>query len=105
MERILVVDDEERILLSFRRFLKDKGYQVLTAGNGEEAISAVSGNDINLIIMDINMPGINGLEAFQKIKENKPKIPIKYMCLYLHLRSRRPEPRALPYGEYGYAYT
>ncbi|MFA5928770.1 MAG: sigma-54 dependent transcriptional regulator [Candidatus Margulisiibacteriota bacterium] len=79
MERILIVDDEASILHSFRRILKDKGYDVFTAQNGEEAIIQATAADFNLIIMDINMPGVNGLEAFKKIKLAKPKIPIIMM--------------------------
>ncbi|MFC1478053.1 sigma-54-dependent transcriptional regulator [Candidatus Margulisiibacteriota bacterium] len=82
MERILIVDDEESILHSFRRILKNKDYEIVTAKNGEKAINYASNTDINLIIMDINMPEMNGLEAFRKIKQVKPKIPIIMMTGY-----------------------
>ena len=79
MEKILIVDDEENILVAFKRILKDKGYEVHTATNGEDAINCAKKKDINLILMDINMPGINGMEAFHKIKEKKSKVPIIMM--------------------------
>jgi len=79
MEKILVVDDEENILTAFNRILEDKGYNITTASNGTQAINLANNNKFDLIIMDINMPEINGLEALKKIKELKPKTPIIMM--------------------------
>ena len=79
MEKILIVDDEENILHSFNRVLSDKGYEVFTARSGAEAIQFASDNEVNLVLMDINMPEMGGMEAFQKIKAVSPKVPIIMM--------------------------
>lgn len=67
--RVLVVDDE----LSIRSFIKvnleARGYQVLTAANGQEAIDAVRKGKPDLIILDIVMPGMNGFEACRIIRK------------------------------------
>ena len=79
MEKILIVDDEENILHSFNRVLSDKGYEVFTARSGAEAIQFASENEVNLVVLDINMPEMGGMEAFQKIKAVSPKVPIIMM--------------------------
>ncbi|KQC11149.1 MAG: Fis family transcriptional regulator [Smithella sp. SDB] len=72
-ETILVVDDEESICQSLKAILTDEGYQVLVAGSGEEAIKIVDEEMPQLVLLDIWLPGIDGLETLQAIKKINPK--------------------------------
>jgi CheY-like chemotaxis protein len=66
---ILVVDDEPEVRQLVVEFLETRGYQTLTAASGEEAVSVVRQDQPDLILMDIMMPHMNGLEALQRIRE------------------------------------
>ncbi|MCI0469150.1 MAG: response regulator, partial [Nitrospirae bacterium] len=79
---ILIVDDEKNVLSSFRRILSEDGYEIFTASAAEEGLTAARQNAIDLLIMDIKMPGMNGLEAFSKFKEIDPAMLIIIMTAY-----------------------
>jgi len=76
MQTILVVDDE----LSMREFLKilleKEGYRILTAADGTEALSLAGQNPIDLVVSDIRMPGISGLELLAALKEKNADLPV-----------------------------
>ncbi|WP_066891110.1 response regulator transcription factor [Clostridium nigeriense] len=74
-ERILIVDDEKEIRDLIDIYLKGEGYETLKAENGEEALSILGENDVDLIILDIMMPKVNGIEACLKIREER-EMPI-----------------------------
>jgi len=67
--RILVVDDEHLIRWSLEQSLKKQGYDVVTAGNGEDALKLVQEETPELMLLDIQLPGIDGLEVLAKVKE------------------------------------
>ena len=81
-ESILMVDDEQGILVWGREFLKNYGYNVATAENGEKAITKMresisqSGNGFDLVILDLNMPGMGGYKCFQELVKIKPEIKV-----------------------------
>jgi len=75
MKTILVAEDKERNYILMTYILK-RSYQVLRAKNGLEAIEAADQGGIDLILMDIKMPLMDGLEATAKIKEKHPELPI-----------------------------
>jgi two-component system, NtrC family, nitrogen regulation response regulator NtrX len=68
-DTILVVDDEESICQSLKAILSDEGYQVLVAGSGEEAVKIVEEEMPQLVLLDIWLPGMDGLETLKAIKE------------------------------------
>jgi two-component system response regulator (stage 0 sporulation protein F) len=72
-KKILIVDDEEKIRTLLEKFLTKKGYQALTATNGQEAIEKVKTDSPLVVLLDIRMPGMDGLAAMKKIKEVSPK--------------------------------
>ena len=74
MATILIVDDEERIREVVKEYCLLEDYNVLEASDGLEALEMVKNNDIDLIVLDVMMPKLDGLSAFSKIKEIK-KIP------------------------------
>lgn len=72
---ILIVDDEKEIRDLVEIYLKSEGYNTIQAADGLEAIEAVKDNDIDLVILDVMMPNLNGIEACLKIREMK-EMPI-----------------------------
>ena len=73
-EKILVVDDEEMIRDLCYHILNGEGYQVAVASNGDAALAELEQNDVDLLISDIKMPGMDGLELFERVKELKQDI-------------------------------
>ncbi|MBC2713618.1 MAG: response regulator transcription factor [Desulfosarcina sp.] len=69
-EKILVVDDEEDILELVRYNLVREGYAVVCAASGEEALKAAASEPVDLIILDLMLPGIDGLDVARRLKEN-----------------------------------
>ncbi|MBI3584071.1 MAG: response regulator [Nitrospinae bacterium] len=69
MIRILVVDDEPEAGNVLKRYLTKKGYQVFTALSGEDAVNIVKEERPHIVLLDIRMPGMGGIEALKKIKE------------------------------------
>lgn len=72
---ILVVDDEAEIRNLLEIYLSNEGYEVIKASNGEEALEIVNNNDIKLIVLDVMMPKMDGIETCKRIRE-KMNIPI-----------------------------
>ncbi|MCX5896115.1 MAG: response regulator [Proteobacteria bacterium] len=75
-EKILLIDDEENILMLYEHELLDEGYQVLLANNAREGIEKLKRESVDLVILDIRMPAMDGLEALGKILGLKKEIPI-----------------------------
>lgn len=75
-EKILVVEDEEGLRLLYEEELKAEGYEILTAQNGKEAIQQLEEKKPDLIILDIVMPVMDGMETLGRIVGRERKIPI-----------------------------
>lgn len=75
-EHILIIDDEQSIQESVKMILEYEGYSVETAGNGIAGISAVAQHDIDAVLLDIKMAGLDGFEVLSKIREDRPLLPI-----------------------------
>ncbi|MFB3819842.1 MAG: response regulator [Candidatus Methylomirabilales bacterium] len=69
MARVLVVDDEPDAVELLQEFLTGKGYEVVTACNGEEAIRRVKADRPHLILLDVRMPGMTGLEVLKQVRQ------------------------------------
>ena len=76
MKKILVVEDEDGLRLLYQEELEAEGYEVITARNGKEAIQELEKSRPDLIILDIVMPVMDGMEALGKIVGKDRKIPI-----------------------------
>ena len=74
--RILVVDDEESIRDLLRLVLTGEGYSVVTASGGEEAIGYLKAQQFDLVITDLVMPGVNGVEVLRVAKRIDPNYPV-----------------------------
>ncbi|MDH5493168.1 MAG: response regulator, partial [Myxococcales bacterium] len=64
---ILVVDDEKNIRRTLRMVLESGGFQVLDAESAEAALSLIGGGEVDLVILDIRLPGMSGIEALERI--------------------------------------
>lgn len=76
METVLVCDDDIAILESIEIYLKAEGFNVLKAESGEQALNIIAQNEIQCLLLDIMMPGIDGLQTTLKIREQKKNFPI-----------------------------
>jgi two-component system nitrogen regulation response regulator NtrX len=75
-KRILVVDDEKSILDSLAGILADEGFDPVCAGSAEEGLRMIDEGDIDLVLLDIWMPGMDGLAALAEIKKREPGLPV-----------------------------
>lgn len=80
--KILVVDDDKDFSRNVRDILELKDYEVVTAYDGFGALELVKQNGFNLVLMDVRMPGMDGVEAFKKIKETSPDTPVIMVTAY-----------------------
>ncbi|MDY6952257.1 MAG: response regulator [Thermodesulfobacteriota bacterium] len=82
-ERILVVDDELDMLMLLRMIIEDNtDYEVETTNNPSEALKMFSEKDYNLVISDLKMPGMDGVELFSELIEMKPGTPVIIITAY-----------------------
>jgi two-component system nitrogen regulation response regulator GlnG len=82
MATILVVDDDIQLRNSFDKLLTEEGHHVSTAPTGEVAIEMIRESSPDLVVTDVRLPGMNGLETFKAIREMDPKIPVIVMTAF-----------------------
>ena len=75
-EKVLVVDDDEHFRVLARSLLEPDGFEVLEAENTEQCLSALQRQAVNAVILDMVMPGCDGIEAVGEIKRRFPRLPI-----------------------------
>jgi len=82
--KILIVDDHELFRDRLRRFISETSDMVVAdeAGNGYEALDKASKNDFDMVVLDINMPGISGLDVLQELKSRKPYLSILMLSMF-----------------------
>ena len=85
--RILVVDDDPKILSLMRRGLSFAGYAIDTAADGEEALAVARDNPPDLVVLDVMLPGLDGVEVCRRLRAGEPELPI----LMLTARDRVPD--------------
>ncbi|MBN1164950.1 MAG: sigma-54-dependent Fis family transcriptional regulator [Candidatus Krumholzibacteriota bacterium] len=73
---VLLVDDEDTIRMFLEKTLRDEGYEALTAATGEEALRLVTSNLPDLVLLDLKLPDINGIEVLQHIKNEVPEVSV-----------------------------
>ena len=74
--RILIADDEKNIRLTISQALGEMGLEIDTAVNGEEALMKLKDSNFDLILLDLLMPGINGMEVLQKLSKERPEVRV-----------------------------
>ena len=77
--KILIIDDEAAIRSSLTGALKDENYEVMAAGSGEEGLDFVANNPYDIVLLDVWMPGIDGMETLKRIKSVVPDLPVIIM--------------------------
>ena len=96
---ILIVDDEEGIVKTLSGILSDEGYQVVTRSNGADALQAINADPPQLVLLDIWMPQMDGIETLQKIKELVPGLTVVMMSGHGSIESAV---KAIKLGAYDY---
>ena len=86
MKRVLIADDEPSIRKLYERELKREGYEVHIASSGEEALKLVREVKPDLVVMDIRMPGMDGIEALNRILEERNELPVVINTAYSSFR-------------------
>ncbi|MEO2013293.1 MAG: response regulator [Fuerstiella sp.] len=81
-KRILIVDDEPNMLITLSDILQEEGYEVVVAASGEEAVKLCSSHDFEIVVLDVRMPGIDGVETFQQIRRLKDNAHVIMMSAY-----------------------
>ena len=76
MKKILLVDDDQAIQLLYQEEFLDEGYSVSSAFNGDEALKIFNTDQPDLVILDIQMPGLNGIEVLRQMKMINATVPI-----------------------------
>jgi len=74
--RVLIVDDEERFRVTVEATLKHRGFDVKTVANGLEAVEEMKKGDVDVVVLDFKMPGMNGNEVLREIKHIKPDVRV-----------------------------
>ena len=82
METILIVDDEKNYLVVLEALLGPEGYETITADSGPNALRFIRGSDLDLVITDMKMPGMSGMELLEESKQIKPELPVIMMTAY-----------------------
>ena len=85
--RILVVDDEESHRIMLRAVLQEEGYEVAEAADGPDAIRAVEQEPFDLILLDIRMTTMDGIETLSEIRKISPYVPVLMMTAYASVKT------------------
>ena len=82
MKNVLVIDDDEKICWAFEQFLTDEGHQPIIANNAEEGLRKIQSEMPDIILLDVRLPGMNGLEALKQIKALQSEVIVIVMTAY-----------------------
>ena len=82
MSTVFIIDDDDQLRKSFEKLLAEEGYHVRIAASGEEGLEHIRENLPDLVILDMRLPGMNGLDTFQAIRDIEPKLPVVIMTAF-----------------------
>ena len=81
-EKVLLVDDEEEFVETLAERMRSRGMDVSTSNSGADALQLVDEEDFDVVVLDLKMPGIDGLEALKRIKHRRPDIQVVLLTGY-----------------------
>jgi len=87
MEKILIVDDNETLRFTLTELLEDSGFECKAVEDGSAALDHVKNNSYGLVILDMRLPGMSGLEILRKIKENNKSLPVIMLTAFGEIRT------------------
>ncbi len=99
MNRILIIDDEAFIRENLQRILEKEGYHIILSATGNEGIEITKNEDIDLVLLDLNLPDLNGIEVLKRIKQELPSLLVIVITGYATVDSAV---EALKLGAYDY---
>jgi len=79
---ILIVDDEPDILLVLGEFLSNEGFKVLTAKSGQQALEKLKEHNVDMLLLDMAMPNMNGIETLREVHKGAPHLPVIMITAY-----------------------
>jgi DNA-binding response OmpR family regulator len=97
--KILIVDDEEDLRLVLTDFFSQKGFEIVTAEDGEEAVRVFQREKPNVVLMDVRMPRMDGIEALKKIKEIAPNVGV---VMATAMKDEKTTRESIKFGAYAY---
>lgn len=97
--KILIIDDEDIVLRSCLRILKNDDYEIDTAYSGEEGLGRTKEKDYDIVITDLKMPGLSGMEVLATLRKNKPEVTVIIFTGYATVENAR---EALKMGAFDY---
>jgi len=86
MKTILIVDDEKNLLKLYEKEFTEEGYRVTTASSGPEALQKLQRDPFDLVILDIRMPDLNGVDTLKKVMESASRVPVILNSAYTSYR-------------------
>lgn len=82
MKKVLIVDDQPGIRLLLEELFKRENYHTMSAQNGGEALQIIAEEELDCVLLDMKMPGIDGIEVLRRLKEERPELPVIMMTAY-----------------------
>lgn len=101
-KRILLVEDDDRLLQLYNQLLSSEGYQVTLSNTGIDGLAKMTEGGYDLVLLDIMLPGKDGLEILEELHQNKPIVPNKSIILLTNLAKNETIARALKNDVDGY---
>lgn len=87
MDRVLIVDDEKNIRLTLSQAISSLPVEIETAENGEQALKKVEEGMFAMILLDLRMPGIDGMEVLRRLRDDRPEIPVVIITAHGNIES------------------
>ncbi|MCM3722592.1 MULTISPECIES: response regulator [Solibacillus] len=99
MKGILIVDDQQGIRMLLNEVFKKEGFTTYLAANGFDAIKIAQENALDCVLLDMKIPGMDGLEILARLKEDHPELPVMMMTAYVeqHMMDRANELGVIKY--------
>jgi CheY-like chemotaxis protein len=82
MPRLLIVDDDDNQRLLYRELFEDEGYEVVEACDGRAAVACIERDPPDAVVLDVNMPGMDGLQTLKRIHDLNPRLPVVLHSAY-----------------------